>query len=186
MKFDKFKFKLDKYIYENWTFRIVTLILAGVIALEGYLIVEKVNNQRVVILPPKITKEFWVSGNRVSKSYLEQMGTYIAYSLLNVTPDNSKMVLSLILPFVEPDFYAQVRSAIQEQLDYIVNNQISRVFYPASIDVSKAGVIKIKGLIKDTIGNNVVNQYTAEVNIGYTIKQGRFFINSIIVRKAKL
>ena len=31
MKWDKYKFKLDKYMYENWTFRIVTLIMAGVI-----------------------------------------------------------------------------------------------------------------------------------------------------------
>jgi len=123
MKWDKYKFKLDKYMYENWTFRIVTLIMAGVIVFEGYLISDKVNNQKVVFMPPKmVTKEFWVAGNVVSKTYLEQMGFFISSTLLNIDSQTSKYTIHNILPLVEPNFYYKVKSMLQEQINYIKDN----------------------------------------------------------------
>ena len=184
MLWDKYKFKLDKYVYENWTFRIVTLILAGIIVFEGYLISEKVNNQRVVVLPPKITKPFWVAGNVVSKSYLEQMGQFVAFYLFDVDSNTAKTSVENILAYVEPQYYGKVKAILYKQVDYITANDISRVFYPSVIKVNK-GTIKVIGIVKDIIGNKIVSSKQIELQIGYKIKQGRFWITSIIVKNYK-
>jgi conjugal transfer pilus assembly protein TraE len=184
MLWDKYKFKLDRYIYENWTFRIVTLILTGIIVFEGYLISEKVNNQKVIVLPPKISKPFWVTGNIVSKSYLEQMGQFVAFYLFDISKNTAKYSVENILTYVEPDFYGKVKAMLYNQIQYISENDISRVFYPSKITVQK-GTITVVGIIKDLIGNNVVNTKQIKLVIGYKIKQGRFWINSIIVKNYK-
>jgi len=185
MLFDKYKFKLDKYIFENWTFRIVTLVLAGIIVFEGYLLSEKVNSERVVVLPPKISKPFWVAGNKVSASYLQQMGNFIAFYLFDISPDTAKNSIDNILIYVEPQFYAVVKKALYQQMNYIIANDISRAFYPSVIKTNTPGIIKVIGILRDTIGNKVVNQKQIELDIGYEIKQGRFWITSLVVKDVK-
>ena len=185
MIWKKYKFKLDKYIYENWTFRIVTLILSGVIVYQGILLSEKVNNQKVIVLPPKVDKEFWVAGNVVSKSYLEQMGQFVAFYLFNIDKDTAKISIENILTYVEPKFYGEVKKMLLEQVNYIIENDISRVFYPSIIDVSKKGIIKVVGILKDIIGDKVVSSRQIELEIGYRINQGRFWIVSLKVKERK-
>ncbi len=185
MLWNKYKFKLDKYIYENWTFRITTTILVGIIAYQTWLIGEKANNQKVVVLPPKVTKSFWVSGNQVSKSYLEQMAQMIAFYLFNISPNTAKLSVDNILLYVEPQFYSKVKTLLYKQVKYIQENDISRVFYPSIIKVDKPGLIQVIGVKRDIIGNKIVSQDQIELDIGYRIKQGRFWINSIIVKKYK-
>lgn len=185
MIWKKYKFKLDGYIYENWTFRIVTLILSGVIVYQGILLSEKVNNQRVVVLPPKVDKEFWVAGNVVSKAYLEQMGQFVAFYLFNIDKDTAKVSVENILTYVEPKFYGEVKKMLYEQVNYITENDIARVFYPSMIDVSQKGIIKVIGILKDIIGDKVVSSRQVELEIGYKIKQGRFWIVSLKVKESK-
>ena len=185
MIWKRYKFKLDKYIYENWTFRIVTLTLSGVIIYQGLLLSKKVNNQRVVVLPPKINKEFWVAGNTISKSYLEQMGQFVAFYLFNIDRNTAKISIENILTYVEPKFYGVVKKILYEQVDYIIENDIARVFYPSTIDVSQKGVIKVIGILKDIIGSKVVSSRQIELEIGYKIKQGRFWIVSLQVKEKK-
>ena len=185
MLWDKYKFKLDKYIYENWTFRIITLVLVGVIVYEAWIIGEKAQNQRVIVLPPKVTKPFWVAGNKISKSYLEQMGQFIAYYLFDISPETAKISVENILPYVEPQFYSKVKAMLYQQVDYITQNDISRVFYPSIVKVNQPGIIKVVGIVKDIIGNKVVSQQQIELDIGYKIKEGRFWINSIVVKPYK-
>jgi conjugal transfer pilus assembly protein TraE len=185
MLWNKYKFKMDKYVFENWTFRIITLILSGVIIFEGYLISEKVNNQKVVILPPKMSKPFWVAGNQVSKAYLEQMGQFIAFYLFNINANTAKISIENILPFVEPKYYGEIKKVLYEQVAYIEDNDISRVFYPSVVKVDKKGELKVIGILKDLISNKVVSTRQVKLNIKYKIKQGRFWITSIIVKEKK-
>jgi len=182
MLWKKYKFKLDKYVYENWTFRIVTIVLAGIIVFEGYLLSEKVNSERVVVLPPKVSKPFWVASNIVSKSYLEQMGQFIAFYLFNVDSDTAKISVENILTYVEPEFYHKVKKMLYEQVRYITENDISRVFYPSKIEVQK-GLIKVIGILRGIIGDKVVSSKQVELDIGYRIKQGRFWIVSLVVKE---
>ncbi|WP_187648658.1 TraE/TraK family type IV conjugative transfer system protein [Nitrosophilus labii] len=186
MKYEKFKFKMDKYIFENWTFRMVTIGLVGIIAYQTYLISTRINNQKVIFMPPKmVTKEFWVTGNQVSKSYLEEVGLFIVYNLLNVTKESAKSNVENILLLVSPNAYYEVKAKLIEQMNYITDNGISRVFFPSMVDVKEKGVIKVSGIIKDIISDKVVNNTPAIVHINYKIKEGRFWIIDIKVVKDK-
>ena len=81
-----YKNKLDRYIFENITFRIITIALLMIIIYLVWILSTRINEQKIVFMPPKvITQEMWVKGNEVSKSYLQDMGQFIASNLLNIT-----------------------------------------------------------------------------------------------------
>jgi len=184
MLFDKFKFKMDKYIYENWTFRIVTIILLGVIIFQSYLISSRMDNQKVVFMPPKIiNQEFWVTGNQVSKSYLNEMAQFIIFNLMNITKETAKNNIDNLLILVSPDYYYEVKSKLIEQMNYITDNAISRVFFPSTVNADHKGIIKVTGVMKDIISDKIMKSEQVIVRIDYQIKQGRFWIYDIKITK---
>ena len=175
-----YKNKLDRYIFENITFRIITIALLMIIIYLVWILSTRINEQKIVFMPPKvITQEMWVKGNEVSKSYLQDMGQFIASNLLNITKDNAKNNVDNIMHLIEPQFYNKVRAELIAQTEYIINNSISRTFFVSSVNSDTKGLIKVMGVIKDIIGDKVVNSENYIVEIGYKMEQGRFWINSI-------
>ena len=175
-----YKNKLDRYIFENITFRIITIALLMIIIYLVWILSTRINEQEIVFMPPKvITQEMWVKGNEVSKSYLQDMGQFIASNLLNITKDNAKNNVDNIMHLIEPQFYNKVRAELIAQTEYIINNSISRTFFVSSVNADTKGLIKVMGVIKDIIGDKVVNSENYIVEIGYKMEQGRFWINSI-------
>jgi len=184
MLFDKFKFKMDKYIYENWSFRIITLGLLGVIIFQQYLISNRINNKRIVFMPPKIiTKQFWVAGNQVSKTYLQEMGKFIVFNLMNITKEFAKDNMNNLLILVPPSHYYNIKASLMQQMKYVTENAISRIFFPSRVDVNKKGLIKVIGIVKDIISDNIIKSEQNTIEIRYRIIQGRFWIYSIKVSK---
>lgn len=180
MLFDKFKNRLDKYIYENISFRITTVVLSIMIMYLVYVIISRTDSQKVVFMPPKIVnQEFWIAGNQVSKQYLHEMGQFVSFNLLNITRENANNNIENILTLVDPNFYQQLKTNLLMQTDYITANSISRTFFVSSIDADTKGLIKVHGVIKDIISDKVVRSENIILSINYMIEHGRFFINGI-------
>jgi len=178
MLFNKFKFKLDRYIYENWSFRIITLVLAGIIINQQYMISDRLNNQKTVFVPPMVSmKEFWVTGDQISSSGLEGIGQFIAYNIFNVTKEIAPKNIDNIMDLVPPEYYYEVKASLVEQMEYVTSNGIARVFYPSMIDTKEKGLIKVSGVQKDTISDKVVNSKRMIFEIQYQIVQGRFWLH---------
>lgn len=178
MLWGKFKYKLDKYIYENWTFRIVTLVLLGIIVFQQYMMSSKLSSQRTVFVPPTVSmKEFWVTGDQISKEGLEGIGEFVAYNIFNVTKEIAPKNIDNIMSLVPPEYYYEVKTSLIEQMEYVTSNGIARSFYPSMIDTKEKGLIKISGVLKDTISDKVVNSKRMVFEVQYQIVQGRFWLH---------
>ncbi|EAI0454185.1 conjugal transfer protein TraE [Campylobacter jejuni] len=186
MLFDKYKNQMDKYIFENITFRIVTLILSFVILVLIWVILAKTDSQKVVFMPPKIVnQEFWIAGNQVSKGYLHEMGQFISFNLLNITKENARNNIDNLLTLVDPKFYQEVKTKLLEQMNYIIDNAISRTFFVSAIDADTKGQIKVFGVVKDIISDKVVRSSQSVLKINYIIEQGRFILNDLSIEEEK-
>lgn len=183
MDFNRFKNKLDGVAFENKTFRIVTLFLAFTILVMGYFLVTKIEDQRVVVMPPFVTlKEFWVSGENVSDSYLEMVADGVAYNVLNISPErkpNTEFLYSL----TPQEHYGEVRGAIENQIKFIQNNAISQVFYTTGYDLRKKGLIRITGVLKQFVGDKKMESAIHHLEISYYVKGGRFWLKGIELKK---
>ncbi|EAK3295409.1 conjugal transfer protein TraE [Campylobacter jejuni] len=186
MLFDKYKNQMDKYIFENITFRIVTLILSFVILVLIWVILARTDSQKVVFMPPKIVnQEFWIAGNQVSKGYLHEMGQFISFNLLNITKENARNNIDNLLTLVDPKFYQEVKTKLLEQMNYIIDNAISRTFFVSAIDADTKGQIKVFGVVKDIIFDKVVRSSQSVLKINYIIEQGRFILNDLSIEEEK-
>jgi conjugal transfer pilus assembly protein TraE len=67
-------------------------------------------SQRTVIVPPTLNKSFWVTDEKASGAYLEQMGTFIAWLILDVTPATIDWKKDVLLTYVEPDQHGALKS----------------------------------------------------------------------------
>jgi len=181
-----FKNKLDKYIFENITFRFTTTALVLLIMYLIWIIVSRTDSQKIVFMPPKmVAQEFWITGNEVSKSYLHEMAQFVTFNLLNITKHNASSNVDNIMPLIDPAYYNQVKTELTAQNEYVIANSISRTFFLSAVDADTKGTIIVQGVMKDIIGDKVVNSKPYLVNIGYKIEQGRFWINAIETRENK-
>jgi conjugal transfer pilus assembly protein TraE len=176
------KYKYDRFAIENLTSRIVIVALIGLIIWQQKIISDRITDQRTVFMPPKIvSKSFWVTGDTLSAGYLENVSQFVIFNLFNVTPHNAKDNSQNVLALVEPEFYKEVEEVLDRQINYLVDNQISRTFYYTSINARTPGEMMVTGIIKDMISDKVVSRYDVDVKIGYAVKHGRFMLTSIEV-----
>lgn len=185
MDLKKFINRNDKFIFENKIFRITTIVLALTIVLQGYIIFKKIDNQKVVILPPTQTlKEFWVQGDMVSSSYLEMMADVVAYNILNIATEK-KFNIDFLLAMVPVEHLNSVKASINSQMKYVQDNGISQVFYATKYETGRKGLLKVTGLLKQYIGSKEIQSHLHHMTISYEIKFGRFWITGINLEKER-
>jgi len=181
MNINIFKSKFNNLVAQNLANKIVVIIFAFIIGIEGIVINDLIGKQRTIILPcGNIVKEFWVTGNKVSKNYLQRQAQFISSSLHTTNPKNAKKQFFSILPLIEPAQYNKVKKEFLKQIRYLVDNDISTVFYPSSYDYKENEII-VEGVKNNTIGNKIVTSKNIKFKIKFYMKDGRFYIKSLKV-----
>ncbi len=87
----------------------VGVLAAGQI-LALVVILNLLGTVRTVVVPPSMNKTFWVTRDQASNEYLEQMGSFIAWLVLDVTPASIDWKKDILLGYVEPDQYGPLRT----------------------------------------------------------------------------
>lgn len=114
----------QRYVIGGLTAALVLCLLA-VISLVG--------RERTVLVPPVIEKSFWVTHNRVSPSYLEQMAAFVTYLTLDVSPQSVEWKKNLLLQYVSPDYHGPLQARQQleatrlKQMNATTQFSLSRV-----------------------------------------------------------
>ena len=78
MEWNRFRNSWDNLISSSRSLAIATAALAVANIFLASSLISKTSNQKVIVIPPNVNKEFWVSGDKLSASYLEMVGNFIA------------------------------------------------------------------------------------------------------------
>ena len=92
-----------------WQQRLVILGLVLCLVLALVIMFNMVGRERIVLTPPTIDKSFWIAKDKVSASYLEQMGSFVAYLTLDVSPSSVDWKKGMLLQYVAPDVYGTLQ-----------------------------------------------------------------------------
>lgn len=180
MEFKTYKNLKDSYIKDNFLLKSIIIIEALLISYLVFIVIEKTDSQKTVFLPPQSTyKEFWVSGDTVSKSYLETIGAFISYNLLNVNRDNADRLISNLLPLVKSDNYYEVKMELTKLHNYVVQNQLARAFYLNEVKQITDNQIVVYGSLVDSMSTKVIRNSKIKLVIDYEIKFGQFYITNL-------
>jgi len=93
-----------------WQQRLTIVGLVLCLGLSLVIMYHLVGRERIVLMPPTLEKSFWVTKDKVSASYLEQMGSFIAYLTLDVSPSSIEWKKSMLLQYVAPDVYGVLQT----------------------------------------------------------------------------
>lgn len=170
---------------ENGTLKIISLgLTVGIIACV-MVIANLADKRTVVVIPPKLNKEFQVSGNEISKEYFEQTGYYLADRILSVSPGNVDGSFDSVMSFftTNPEDVKAIRENLALQAEVIKQNDIYQVFYPMKVLVSPQGMnFSVEGTLKKMSGNNHISTGRAIITFGFFVKDGRMIIKNIEVK----
>jgi len=130
-------------------------------ALSGVLAVALVANgifrgsTVVVMVPPEIDREMWAAGNVASPEYMTKIAMPLVAYLSNVHPDSVELSFNAFMGYVAPEVSGVIRERLNADKRYVVARQMSRAFYPKSVQVVKDEVTLI-GLEKRFIAGTLV------------------------------
>ena len=153
---------------ENFFLRVLCLMLAcgmvvNVVALRG--------KDRIVIVPPKIEREFWIDENRVSESYLEQMALFFATFAANMSPSSAEYNAKILASYTDPSAYAEFKNEIGGQAAYFKKNNITQAFFPEATKIyPDEGRVEIMGQAMRYVGQTKISTEKVIVNVKMRVK----------------
>ena len=144
------------------------LALMGACLLASLILMfNMVGRDRIVVTPPSIDKTFWVSKDRVSSSYLEQMGSFIAYLTLDVSPLSIDWKKTMLLQYVSPDVYGALQTRQDLEADRLRRLNATTQFSVAQLLPNEEAMnVTLKGRLATFINgartSDVDKEYVAE------------------------
>lgn len=130
------KANLYKIIAQRNIFLCFSILLAiAVILLSCLLFMKK---ERIVILPT-VGPSLWVEESKVSDTYLQNLGSYLADLLLTRTPSDVDRKNHILLEHIHPTFYHEAKRELLQEKDQIIAMNQTLLFRPARsfIDLSR-------------------------------------------------
>lgn len=176
MKFLLYQKKLSHFNVQRNILAGLAVVFLAIIVLQTILLFFK--SQRVIISPPELTQSYWVEGNRVSKSYVEEMALFFAHLLLDVTQSNILPQGEVLLRYVAPGSYGDFKNKLLSDHKKLKKQQLSLQFIPQTIDFVAPLTLDVHGFLANYVGNKRVSQVKETYRIVFSCKKGRLFLES--------
>lgn len=94
---------------------------------------------RTILVPPEISKTFWVDGRSIGPEYLEQMGTWVISLYATVSPSSIDYQNALLLKYVHPMINGDLSIRFKVGANRIKSENITKIFMPREVRVSEGG-----------------------------------------------
>jgi len=157
------------------------LLLASVAAniVTALIAYRLVGYERVIVVPPAVHKSFWVENDRVSAEYLEQMGYFLIQLALNVTPQSVDYQSRLLLQYVAPASYGEIKTAMTVVAERLKRDGASTVFSARNVTTDERTLkISIQGSLTTFIGDRRVSDVTKSYLVELQYALGKLTIKS--------
>ena len=153
------------------TVRQQRLAILGLVVCLGLALVimfNMVGRERIVLTPPAIDKSFWVAKDRVSASYLEQMGGFMAYLTLDVSPSSIEWKKAMLLRYVAPDVYGALQTRQDLEADRLKRLNATTQFSVAQLVPDEDTLsVHLKGRLATFINGTRTSDVEKEYVVGF-------------------
>jgi len=177
MRFERFIKNWKSLLAENFFLK-VTTILFGVGLVLNATIFKK--NQVIVITPPEVREEYWVTKNNASEEYIEQMGVFFATLSGNLAPQNAAYNINALLKYVVPDIYADIKSSLMGDAMQVIENNMTVSFFPNDVKV-EGNTVTVNGESVRRIGSAKPITEKVMYRMGFVMRNYRLFVNELYI-----
>jgi len=141
----------------------------------------KSDTHRTTIVPPNITKSFWVEDNAVSPEYLEQMGSYVLNLALTNTPSSAEYNARQLLKVVAPASYGTLERTLLAGAREMKENSATTVWSPstATPHVDKNAIV-YSGVRTTWIGDKRTSQEQKTYLVRFSYSGGKILLRELV------
>ena len=174
-----------RYISErdnaNQEIRFMRLLVAGltvVVLIEAGAMWRLAGAEKTVLVPPEINRSFWVSGNAVSKEYLEEMAYWYAGLALNITPAVSDYQNSLFLKYAAPSEYGRLQAEMGARAEFLKKNNTATQFSVRNITTNQKDLkVALSGVLVTWVSDKKAGERNATYLVGFKFMNGRLYVS---------
>jgi len=174
-----------KYLSErdnaNQEIRFMRLLVAGltvVVLIEAGAMLRLAGAEKTVLVPPEINRSFWVSGNAVSKEYLEEMAYWYAGLALNITPAVSDYQNSLFLKYAAPSEYGRLQAEMGARAEFLKKNNTATQFSVRNVTTDEKDLkVALSGTLVTWTSDKKAGERNATYLVGFKFMNGRLYVS---------
>lgn len=156
--------------------------VSGLIAaLLGCLVIilNLIGTQRTIVVPPSIDKTFWVTKDHASREYLEQMGSFVAWLILDVTPASIDWKKDILLNYVAPDQHGAMKSRQEIESDRLKRINASTFFLPQQLVANEADqTVVVRGRLRTQVNGQDTATETKSYLVEFQYAGGRIHLKT--------
>ena len=170
MDFDRLSSDLKDLRRRNRGLALALGILALGLVLALAVILNLLGAVRTVVVPPSLNKTFWVAGDRASSEYLEQMGSFVAWLILDVSPSSIDWKKDILLGYVDPDQYGALKTRQEVEAERLKRINAATSFSPQQLVASEdSQSLVVRGRLRTLVnGYETANDLKAyRIDFGY-------------------
>lgn len=156
--------------------KIIFVLLIIVVFQFGFIVWQKAN-EKVIIVPPRLTAGFWVSRYAVDQDYLTEMSRYYIKEILNITPKSVDYTINQLLKISSPKKYGQIKSDLNKLRDRVQKEQIAISFFPHHITINRDQLTAaIQGELMIMLSQHTLVSRNTTYEIDFEYMNGRLLL----------
>jgi type IV conjugative transfer system protein TraE len=166
-------------LQRNYSF-CLNVFLALTLAITLLIVLKRSNLHTTIVVPATLSNTVEITESGVDEAYLTQWTEFLTTLKLNVTPAIVNKQQNILLSYIEPGKYGEIKTHLTQEQESIQKNDMSTVFYPQITQVvdKKNLITKISGLLKVYIGNEINQEVQANYELQFKFIGGRLLLNS--------
>lgn len=178
MNHDLLSQNLQSLRFQRNIFAALTCLLSiTLIILASFLFMK---NERIIVTPPMVEKEFWVEGKHISPTYLEQYGCFIGQLLLGKSAQSAPMQRTALLRNTAPDFVGPLKNKLIDEEESLQKQNAAYVFYPIEVKVyPQRKEVLLTGDRIFFVSGQKVSQEHEHYLLSFTYTGGRLLLNGV-------
>jgi conjugal transfer pilus assembly protein TraE len=135
--------------------------------------------ERTVIVPPTIDKSFWVTHERASRDYLNQMASYVAYLILDVDPAVIDWKKDTLLNWVAPGEHAALRTRLELEADRLKRINAATFFRPQQLVADEERqAVTVRGRLRTLVNGQETSSEVKAYLVEFDYAGGRAQLKS--------
>lgn len=134
---------------------------------------------KTVVVPPTIDRSFWVSRDGASSEYLEQMGSFVAWLVLDVTPESVDWKKNILLGYAEPNQYGELKRRQEVEASRLKRINATTSFKPQQLVTSEKDLsVVIRGRLRTLVNGLETADEPKAYAVAFSYSGGRMHLKT--------
>ena len=178
MKFSRFTAERDNQRNEILFMRIAVGGLVIALLANAGAALTVAGSERTILVPPDIHTTFWVSGQKVSTEYLQEMAYWYAGLALNITPHVADYQKNQFLKYAAPSEFGRLQAEFGARSDFIRKNNASTQFSTQAMTVDEGAMkVALSGVLQTWVSDKKAAEKQVTYVVGFRYLNGRLHVS---------